>query len=301
MTRLFQKYRRIAKSLSPLEISTDFNQEDLGWDDLFMSESNTTALFLGKYSQDGIKLMMDRFGLIRKGHHLGLRDLDVHIDTIDPYRHKLIIFNGKHDRDHIVMEFVARYQHLTPKEVDSESLYSLPLRVLMVEWLLLQNPKKDFSSRRPPLPGQTHPGLGLGDELLALFTIMGRHLKVDGILNVPEYYHTGLLFGKRFIFLSPFVQAQVTQIAHDLWKRYRLSMIAWASATGSIVNRKTGEPFLWEPRKQIIPINKQLRQYFKSEAYLSIARVKESDDIYTIDEGKLKRVLSDMETPPFQL
>ncbi len=301
MTRLFRKYKRIAKGISPLDITTNFNQEELTWDDLFSSGSvNSTELFLGNYSQDGIKFIIERFGLDRQARRLGIRHLSVEIDTKDPFRHKLLIYNGQqHDRNHVIMEFVARYQHLTPKDADAELLYTNPMKVLMVEWLLLQNPQAKFTNRKPRLPGQYHPGLGLGDELLALFTLMGRHLKVDGIINVPEYYHTGLLFSKRFLFLSPYIQAQVTQVATDLWKKYRLSVIAWASATGAIINLETGEPFVWHPRKQIIPLQKQLRQYFKSEAYLGIAKKLSSNKIYAIDEDKLRDAFAKMKNPPF--
>jgi len=304
MTRLFRKYKRIAKSISPLEISTNFSHENLSWDDLFLTgtPSNTTDLFLGKYSEDGIKFIIERFGLDRQARHLGIRQLYVKIDTRDPYRHILIIYSGDApDRDHIVMEFVARYQHLIPKDVDAEFLYTNPLKVLTVEWLLLQNPQASFTRHKPRLPGQEHPGLGLGDELLALFTLMGRHLQVDGIINVPEYLHTGLLFGKRFIFLSPHVQVQVAQIAHDLWKKYRLSVIAWASTLGAIVRIDTGKAFQWQPRKQIIPIHSQLRQYFKSDVYQSIASSVSSRVMYTIDEELLRKALAAMDEPPFEL
>ncbi len=304
MTRLFRKYRRIAKSISPLEISSNFSQEDLSWDDLFLTgaPSNTTELFLGKYSKDGIKYIIERFGLDRQARHLGIRHLSVKIDTKDPFRHIVTIYNGRsRDRDHVIMEFVARYQNLIPKDIDAEFLYTQPLRVLTVEWLLLQNPKASFTPRKPRLPGQEHPGLGLGDELLALFTLMGRHLQVDGIINVPEYYHTGLLFGKRFVFLSPYIQAQVRQVSQDLWKKYRLSVIAWASATGAIVHRETREVFKWQPRKQIIPIHSQLRQYFKSEQYQQISQNLSNKPHYTIDEEKLGAALAKMDDPPFEL
>lgn len=287
-----------------MEISTNFSQQDLSWDDLFNpgAPTNTTDLFLGKYSEDGIKFILSRFGLDKQARHLGFRHLTVKIDTKDPFRHILTVYNGlSPDRSQVIMEFVARYQHIIPNDLEAEFLYTQKLRVLTVEWLLLQNPKASFSNQKPRLPGQEYPGLGLGDELLALFTIMGRHLKVDGIINVPEHLHTGLLFGKRFIFLSPCVQAQVAQISHDLWKKYRLSVIAWASSLGAIVHIESGKPMEWEPRKQIIPINRQLRQYFKSDAYLGIAQALSSSDVYCIDEDKLRRALAAMENPPFIL
>ncbi len=303
MNKFDRKYQKIARSISPLDLTSNFSQEDLSWDNFFTdrSNSNSSSLFLGKYSEDGIKFIMERFGLDRQARHLGLRHLDVVVDTKDPYRHRLTIYNGRHrDKDHIVMDYVARYQHLVPKDIDAENEYSQQLNVLMVEWLLLQNPRAEFTHRRHQLPGQRFPGLGLGDQLLALFTLMGRHLQVDGIINVPEYFHTGLIFSKRFVFLSPHVQAQVYQIAQDLWKKYRLAVIAWASATDSIINIKTGEPQIWEPRRQIIPIQGQLKQYFKSDAYLSTAKNLSNQKIFELDEEKLRLALSKMEKPPFQ-
>jgi len=304
MTWLYQRYRRIAKSISPPDITSNFDQEELSWDNLFSGNisDNTTELFLGKYSKDGILFIIRRFGLDRQARRLGFRHLSVRIDTRDPYRHKLIIYNGsQEDPEHIIMEFVARYQNLTPRADEAEFQYHHPLRILMIEWLLLQNPQEDFTEHKPRLPGQRHPGLGIGDELLALFSIMGRHLQVDGIVNVPEYFHTGLLFSKRFVFLNPAVQAQVRQIAKDLWKKYRLAIIAWAATTGAIINLQTGEPLVWKPRRQIIPLQNQLKQYFKSEAYQAIATRQSDRKIYTVDENKLKTALEAMEEPPFRL
>lgn len=303
MNKFDRKYSKIARRISPLDLTSNFSHEDLSWDDFFTDRStlNSSALFLGKYSEDGIKFVMERFGLDRQARHLGLRHLSVVVDTKDPYRHRLTIYNGRHrDADHIVMDFVARYQHLVPKDIDAENEYTQQLNVLMVEWLLLQNPKSEFSGRKPQLPGQNHPGLGLGDQLLALFTLMGRHLQVDGIINVPEYYHTGLMFSRRFVFLSPHVQSHVFQVSKDLWKKYRLAVIAWASATESIINVKTGQPQIWEPRRQIIPLQSQLRQYFKSDDYSRIAQDIQEEKLYTLDEDKLRGALAKMEHPPFQ-
>ncbi len=303
MNKFDRKYKKIARRISPLDLTSNFSQEDLSWDDFFTDRSsmNSSSLFLGKYSKDGIKFIMERFGLDRQARQLGLRHLAVAVDTKDPYRHRLTIYNGRHqDKDHIIMDFVARYQHLVPKDIDVENEYTHQLKVLMVEWLLLQNPKTAFTGRKPQLPGQNYPGLGLGDQLMALFTLMGRHLQVDGIINVPEYYHTGFMFSRRFLFLSPHVQVHMLQIAQDLWKKYRLAVIAWASATESIINIETGKPQIWEPRRQIIPIKSQLRQYFKSAEYTRIAQDLNEDNVFTLDEEKLREAFSKMETPPFQ-
>ncbi|MCF7808570.1 MAG: hypothetical protein K9M49_10070 [Candidatus Marinimicrobia bacterium] len=304
MTRLYQKFRRIAKSISPLEISSDFSQEDLGWDDILFGggSSNTSSLFLGKYSKSGIELFIDKFGLGRQVRQLGITSWTVDVNTNDPYKHILTVYRGgKKDREAIIMELIARYQSLESKKEDSDFIYSQPLRVLMIEWLLLQNPESDFNNNRPRLPGQQHPGIGLGEELLALFSLMGRHLKVDGILNVPQYLHTALFFSKRHLFLSPYAQALLLKLSSDLLSKYPLWKVAWASATGSIFNRETSEYYQWEPRKQLLPLNRHLKAYFKSEAYQNIARGIKEEKIYTIDEERMLEALRKIEHPPIAI
>lgn len=303
MTRLYQKYRRIAKSISPMEIASDFSQKDLEWDDiLFGSDSNTSSLFLGKYSESGIELFIDKFGLGRKARQLGIRSWTVDVNTQDPFKHILTVYDGeKEDRSQIIMELVARYQSLEPKQEDSDFLYSEPLRVLMVEWLLLQNPESEFSKKRPRLPGQQHPGIGLGEELLALFSLMGRHLQVDGILNIPQYLHTGLFFGKRSLFLSPHAQVVMAKVSTDLLTHYPLWKVAWASATGSIINQESSEYYQWEPRKQLLPLQLQLKKYFRSAAYQDIAGNVRKDRIYTIDEDHLMLELRKLDRPPVEV
>jgi hypothetical protein len=89
-------------------------------------------------------------------------------------------------------------------------LPSFPKRnpnVLQVEWLLLQNPQQSFSPERPPLPGQVHPGLGIGDRLMEILIIMTRRVRLEGIVNKPHYFHTAFMFSKEFIFTNPLNQA----------------------------------------------------------------------------------------------
>ena len=60
------------------------------------------------------------------------------------------------------------------------------------------------------------------------------------------------------------------------------------------------QPQIWEPRRQIIPIQSQLRQYFKSNDYIGIAQNLEEDKVFSLDEEKLREAFSKMEPPPFQ-
>src|SRR5689334_1469499 len=49
-------------------------------------------------------------------------------------------------------------------------------------------------SHRAQLPGQRHPGLGVGNNIHDLLVFLSKSKKRDGLLNVPEHFHNGYLY-----------------------------------------------------------------------------------------------------------
>ncbi|MCF7796260.1 MAG: hypothetical protein K9N11_01540 [Lentisphaeria bacterium] len=295
MSRLEKKFRRIAQKLTHLEIQAGLsNGFDLRLDDLFADGRpiQSSNLFLGKYSRDGIALIIKRFGFDRLLRRRGLGHLDIVCDTSDPYRHILRIYHNKqHTTENLVCELVAHQDVLRVKNT-LESAYPFgAIKVVNIEWMILQNPTAQFTPTRPPLPGQQYPGLGIGDEVLALLIIMGRHLQVDGLLNVPQYYHTALMFSKRFNFINPQMQATVQTITRDLWKRHRLATIAWAIYYECLYDEFRGKYFVWEPEEQLIPVTPLVRKYFQSTEYISRVEAAMEGMKFRLDEKKLAACL----------
>jgi hypothetical protein len=242
---------------------------------------------------------MDRFGFYRRARNRGLRDIQVVMDTSDPFQHILRIYNGdQHGAKNLVMEFVARYQTLRPSAEHVGISFPDSLNVLKIEWLTLQNPTRSFTSRRPRLPGQEYPGLGMGDAVMALFTLMGRYLKIDGFINVPEHFHTAIMFSRRYVFLNIQHEARMRVLSRDLWQKYRLSVIAWAAELGAISERNSGEMLVWEPHKQIMPLKRSLRAYFSGAEVKAAIEAECQKLSYRLDEEKLREALAAMESPP---
>ncbi|OIO61691.1 MAG: hypothetical protein AUJ47_09065 [Candidatus Marinimicrobia bacterium CG1_02_48_14] len=295
MTRLEKKFRRIAQKLTYLEFQAGLSDDiSLSLDDLFSDgkPAQRSDLFLGKFSRDGIALIIKRFGFDQLLRRRGLGKLEITVDTNDPYRHILRIYhNAQHTPDHLVCEFVTHQDVLRAKDSLKFGYEFGAIKVLNIEWMTLQNPSLEFLPTRPALPGQRFPGLGIGDEVLTLLTIMGRSLGVDGLLNVPQYYHTALMFSKRFHFVNPKMQATVQTITRDLWNRHRLATIAWAIYYECLYDEINQRYFIWEPEEQLVPVTSMLRKYFQSEEYDQGVNAAMKAMKFRLDEVKFQQAL----------
>jgi hypothetical protein len=87
-------------------------------------------------------------------------------------------------------------------------------------------------------------------------------------------------------------------VLNDLTPHNPIWKVAWASATGSIINTETQSYFQWEPRKQLLPLNTQLKAYFKSKAYQNISQDFKKDVVYRIDEDRLVQEINKLDNPP---
>lgn len=78
------------------------------------------------------------------------------------------------------------------------------LKLSVLEWVCMQNPLKEFTTERPPLPGQRHPSLRVARVFLNMLIVLAEKKGRDGLLNIPEYFHNGYLYYlKGMLFLNP--------------------------------------------------------------------------------------------------
>ena len=111
------------------------------------------------------------------------------------------------------------------------------LQMLVIEWLRLQNPRQSFGERMP-LPGQMHPGLGIGSEIDSVLVGLATDSHRDGILNLPEHWYNAYLYTKSsrpYKFMNPAFQGFFQSICDALEDDIRtrgLPTVAWAIFRG---------------------------------------------------------------------
>ncbi len=238
--------------------------------------------FLGFYSETGIKVALDKYGILKALKEKGFTNVIFKIDTIDPYIHRFILYDKKVDLKHQIVDVVLRKDVLElnfPFECESNGK---KYEMLVIEWMLMQNPYKKFSRERPQLPGQKFPGLGLSRQSVEILALIAWRLKLAGVINIPEYLHNAIIYSKVFSYINPDIQAVLEAVKRDL-KEFSLSTIAWAYEYRVIKSIDTNKALEWQPERQILPIDSTLKKALFSRNYKKYITDKSKEYKFYID------------------
>ncbi|HPC35481.1 MAG TPA: hypothetical protein P5268_04180 [Candidatus Marinimicrobia bacterium] len=269
MTRFRKEYTKIGRKLTSADLQSGISNEKLGLDNIVTDGrlSVDSQFFMGVFSRQGLLNAIRAFGLLDILEKKGLTDISIDIDTSDPYIQRLYAYSGTPLTENKICELVVKQWPLLWEDGLPPSFPRRNANVLYIEWLLLQNPRENFSAEKPPLPGQNYPGLGIGDRMMEILIIMTRRLNLEGIVNKPHYFHTAFMFSKEFVFINPYNQALMYAISKELLSKYSFWMVAWAAHFNCIVNKQDGKPLDWKAGDLILPFAKDLIKYFRGREY----------------------------------
>lgn len=283
-----KKYRNLVKHIQRDLIFHETDSFSLTQEDLFndLTASRGTSRFMGVFSTRGIKFILNKFGYFDHLEHVGLPKPNITLDTSDSYKHRIQVSHQIEGKKRLSGELVMRRSTFNTPSLD-ENKYP-PADLLVIEWLLLQNPLKRFTHKRSQLPGQDFPGLGISNIIFEIFFWMAKRLGADGVVLVPNYLHTGIFYGRRFLFIKP--RRQGTLFAIDKLRniKYSLNQLSWASTEGQLINRKTDSAFIWKPAPMILPVSKIAREYFGSEIYTNNVKSHQKKVDLRINKGYKK-------------
>ena len=129
--------------------------------DLAPVTAGLPARFLGRFSLPALCAEMDQAGVLPALRTRGY-DPSVRIEE-EEGEHRLLVTSSNGAEVLIDLRMTEEALPVTAPALRSHGIEVLS--VLTVEWLSLQDPRAVFTRERPRLPGQTHPGLGLGRQL----------------------------------------------------------------------------------------------------------------------------------------
>lgn len=273
-TKYRKKFNSIARYISDYELQREapedlkFSEDDLLELNIMGEERGAkNRRFLGFFTLNGIEYVFKKFGIFRELKKRGFNHIVFKLNTRDPYRQGISFYFDTVDPKHLLGEIICQIQPIKFDFPSNPQIHQKPIRALRIEWLGLQNPRKKFDKKRPKLPGQNHPGLGLGLQIFELVVLMAKRLECDAILNIPEHYHNAALYSPEFFYVNPVFEGYLQAIIRDLDQKWPMAHISLAFDKGCVMHKESGEPFPWFSGEQLTPLNSSLMDYFSTKKY----------------------------------
>ncbi|HEY6073423.1 MAG TPA: hypothetical protein VIV15_08555, partial [Anaerolineales bacterium] len=234
-----------------------------------LSGENPGNLLFGRFDADAVRDRLSGAGLLEGLAARGYPDPILALECEDPAEQRISLFAGQVSRERLLLEARLELCVFRLRKAVGPFEEATAFRMLTIHWLSLSDPDRAFSAARPRLPGQQRPGLGLLPQSLALLGALGRELSIDGVLDVPDHFHTAFFYSRAFRFLEPENEGRFHAIARDL-EGVPLALASEAIEMGCLIDAATGDLLPWEPAEQVMPIRGALRGYPRSNDYLRL-------------------------------
>jgi hypothetical protein len=231
-----------------------------------LAGENPENRLFGRFEVAEVRDRLSSAGLLRGLAARGYNDPVLSLSCADPADQRICLHAGEMSRDRLLMEARLQLSLFHPRHPIGPFTEESSFRMLVIHWLILSDPERGFTVDRPRLPGQERPGLGLLDEMLSLLKTFSRELAVDGVLDVPDHFHTALFYSRAFRYLDPEAEGRFQAIARDL-AGVPLVLASDAIREGCLVDRATGTTVGWPAAEQVMAVRGPLHRYLRSGEY----------------------------------
>ncbi|ACG74685.1 histone deacetylase superfamily [Anaeromyxobacter sp. K] len=227
---LSARFEMVSQKLLPGDLGDtgDITAEDL--EEALGMRPRRQRLLLGFYTASGIEHALFRYGVLEQLERMGYRQFRVGFDSAG-LGDRVRLHGEAEGQEHLLVELILERRHV------------LGVEVLFVHWLSLRNPRAQFSDRRPRLPGQEVPGLGLAREAGSMLARMAIRLGLGGVAFRPAHFHTAYAARHAFAFIDPERQGRFEALVRDL------ATVPLLEATRAVSEGRVlldGRPYAWE-------------------------------------------------------
>ncbi len=255
-------FRAIRQSISSVALrkdpATPSSKEDalLTDEDLFgdLTGRPVEKRFLGFYSVFGLEVAFERYGL---SEHLRGRGYEGYVIDIESLAGALgdgLRVWADASRKDVLIELVMSELHTKPSA-----------KLLSIEWLLLQDPRRTPADV-PLLPGQKHPGLGCLRIVVGMLVMACERLGYDGLTLVPAHYHVAAIARRIFTFLEPADEAYFLALA-TATKHLTIAEASMTIGANGVAHRASHEPAPYRPSRMVLAVSEALKGHLADAAY----------------------------------
>ena len=250
------RFRRISRAWSSdRPATTDDNDWGLTEEDLLGIVTHQDTRFLSTYSRHTVELQLEELGILDRIRARGFRSPQLSLDAPRGLG-QVLRLHGDTSRTELLLELKATISRSVVPDFE----------VIEVDWLRLQDPRAAFSTAKPQLPGQLHPGLGILRDLAGWLMVVCERMRLDGVAFVPSQYYMAAVGHRHLKFLDPEVQGRFEAL-RQLLRSLRISQANDAIDRGWVVDERTGEPVPWQPSPSVLAVSRELQNQVSSPGY----------------------------------
>lgn len=271
-TRYDHEFRRIARSLSSLELmraSEDSVEESSA---ALVLDKDSGRRFLDFYGDEGLRIAFGRYGIFGALARRGYEDLHL-VTRVGDDRHALFVEADVEGHRERLIELVVRRDVLVPHLAPGLPALGPQYRVLTIDWLLLRHPRGRFTAERPRLPGQDAPGLGIGWRVMSLLARVVWRLELDAMVTIAEYLHNAEHYAREMPCFDPTHDGRLRALLELLRREHGLTLAqaSWAVEWGLVRTRSDDAVLKWRGELMIAPEEPTLRAYLEAPEYAEIS------------------------------
>ncbi len=225
--------------------------------------THESGLFLGLYDEAGAERGLEESGFLGVVRERVRAPVRVRLHPAEGV-FRIYRADRREGPDALVVELKVGLER-----APSEALRRLgfpPGDHLAIEWMLLQDPGRPFPPGRRALPGQAHPGLGLGWHVLEMVRRAAERLHCAALVAIPAYYHTAVLYHRMFAFADPVHEGLFDALMRDL-APLPMTDAAAAVHEGRVRCAVTGKVVRWEGKEMVLPLGDAVRAYLERPEY----------------------------------
>ncbi|WP_236069517.1 deacetylase [Citreicoccus inhibens] len=272
-------FRRIYQRLRTADLSAS-SCEDLSLEDLGLEmNAHRANLAFGTYSREGVVHALRAYGLVQRVEDR-VGPLELRLSSEDPFHPRLTFWSRR---------FYAPVADLSLRRTTGAELGLTgtlgETEVLYLDSILLQHPGRHFDWTRPPLPGQSHPGLSLSKEILEILLLMATRIGAEALALTPSTFSAASVYERTFRFVDGAAQGRFSAMRRAGRQRPRW-LLAWAVELGCLRDPQR-QSALFTPLPMVAPLSRRMARRFESRSWREPYR-QYADTLLAIDEEALQ-------------
>ena len=256
-----------------------------------LTGENPENRLFGRYGPGEVRDHLAASGLLSGLSERGYADPVLRLSCADPSDQRICLYAGEETRERLLLEARLQLAPFHPRRPIGPFTTASSFRMLVIHWLVLSSPDGAFTADRPRLPGQEKPGLGLLNRTIALLKAFSRELTVDGVLDVPDHFHTALFYSRAFRYLDPEAEGRFLAIARDL-SGVPLAQASDAIREGCLVDPTTGAPIPWPAAEQVMALRGPLSRFLRSASYREARNRASADHRFVVNWDLYREILA---------